>query len=160
MGQGLPKTPEQFHQIPGAKIAIIGASWHSECVDAMIARAEKELHNCGVSPEDIQIHKVPGSLELPLAARVLFETNPALDAVLTFGVVLSGITTHDETVITSVSRGFMDVQDRFGKLIINEVIGVENIEDAHKRSGDDLFNKGVEAVYATSEMLHWMREQD
>lgn len=158
MGAGLPKKPEQFHKIPHARLAIIGSSWHSDCVDSMINRAQKELLALDVKPENISIHKVPGSLELPFAARLLFESDPELDAILAFGVVLKGITSHDEMVLHGVFEGFMDVTERFGKPVINEVIGVDSVEDAKKRSGDDHMNKGVEAVYATSELLHWVNQ--
>jgi 6,7-dimethyl-8-ribityllumazine synthase len=49
------------------------------------------------------------------------------------------------------------VSDRFQKPIINEVIGVTNIEDAVKRSGTNNWNKGLEAVFALSELLSWKR---
>ena len=76
---------------------------------------------------------MPGSLEIPFAARVLFEADPGLDAVLAFGVVLKGITSHDESVMHNVVNGFREVTDRFGKPIINEVIAVTDIEDARKK---------------------------
>ncbi|MGB1271235.1 MAG: 6,7-dimethyl-8-ribityllumazine synthase [Endozoicomonas sp.] len=158
MGAGLPKQPGEFHKIPHARLAIIGSRWHGECVDAMITRAERELLALNVQPGNIAIHYVPGSLELPFAARVLFEEDPALSAILAFGVILQGITSHDESVIQNVVNGFRDVTNHFGKPIINEVIGVTDIADARKRSGDDHLNKGVEAVFATSELLHWLHE--
>ncbi len=158
MGAGLPKTPEQFHKIPNVRIAIIGSSWHSDCVDAMISRARKELLAVDVQPDNILVYKLPGSLELPFAARVLFEEDPLLDAILAFGIVLEGITSHDEMVLNGVFQGFANVTELFGKPVINEVIGVASIEDARKRSGDDMMNKGVEAVYAASELLHWISQ--
>ena len=156
MGAGLPKTPDQFHKIPHARVAILASSWHSECVDAMVDRAQKELLALEVKAENILVHKLPGSLELPFAASVLFEEDPRIDAILAFGVVLEGITSHDAMVLNGVFEGFMDVTKRFGKPVINEVIGVASVEDARKRSADDNMNKGVEAVYATSELLHWV----
>lgn len=158
MAGHLPKEPHQFHKIPHAKIAIIGSSWHSQYVDAMMHRARIELLALDVADENISMHHVPGSLELPFAARMLLENDPELDAILAFGVVLEGITSHDESVLQAVVTGFQAVTDRFGKPVINEVIGVTSIEDAVKRSGDDYFNKGVEAVYATSELLNWTKQ--
>ncbi|WP_330924341.1 6,7-dimethyl-8-ribityllumazine synthase [Candidatus Sororendozoicomonas aggregata] len=157
MGAGLPKIPGEFHKIPEAKVAIIGARWHSDCIEAMIDRAHKELLAIDVKPENITVHRVPGSLEIPFAARVLFEADPELDTVIAFGVVLEGITSHDESVLFTVVNGLSEITRQFGKPIINEVIGVKSIEDAHKRSGDNNQNKGVEAVYAASELLHWWR---
>ncbi len=153
----LPKPVEEFHKIPNARVAIIAAMWHKECVDSMIDRAKKELVALDVKLDDISVHKIPGSLELPYAARCLFESDSSLDAVIAFGVVLKGSTTHDDSVIQTVVDGFSRVSDRFHKPVINEVIGVNTITDAQDRSDESLANKGVEAVFALSELLHWKR---
>jgi len=151
----LPKPVENFHKIPGATVAIVAAMWHPDCVNAMIERARQELLAVGVSENNISVHYIPGSLELPYAARCLFEANAAIDAVIAFGVVLKGSTTHDDSVIQTVVDGFSRVSDRFHKPIINEVIGVNSIEDAQQRSNNSIANKGVEAVFALTELLHW-----
>ena len=151
----LPKAPSDFYKIPQARIAIITAMWHPECVDAMVARAQQELLAVDVQPENIAVHTLPGSLELPYAARCLFESDPGLDAIIAFGVVLKGDTTHDDSVIQTVVDGFSRVSDRFNKPVINEVIGVKSIADALKRSDQSIANKGVEAVFALTELLHW-----
>lgn len=153
----LPKPVEDFHKIEGARIAIVAAMWHPDCVNNMIARAVQELKKVGVEETDIAIHYLPGSLELPYAARCLFEADDTLDAILAFGVVLKGDTTHDDNVMQNVVDGFGRVMDRFHKPIINEVIGVQTLEDAQKRSDDTLNNKGVEAVFALTELIHWKR---
>lgn len=155
MAGGLPKAINQFHKIPEARIAIIASMWHAECIDSMINKAEEILLEIGVRKDNLSVHKLPGSLELPFAARTLFESDPKLDAILAFGVVLKGETTHDETVIQNVYKGFAFATERYGKPIINEVIGVNSIDDARKRSGDSQWNKGIEAAFAVSELLHW-----
>ncbi len=151
----LPKSISDFHAIPYARVAIISAMWHPECVNAMVDRTVKELTAVGVKESNIALHTLPGSLELPYAARCLFENDSTLDAVIAFGVVLKGDTTHDDNVLQNVVEGFGRVMDRFHKPIINEVIGVKSIEDAQKRSDDSIANKGVEAVFALTELLHW-----
>ena len=151
----LPKPVSEFHPIPDARIAIIASMWHPECVNAMVDRAVKELLAVGVSRDNISTHVLPGSLELPYAARCLFERDDSLNAVIAFGVVLKGDTTHDEHVMQQVVDGFGRVSDRFHKPIINEVIGVSCIEDAQKRSDDSVANKGVEAVFALTELMRW-----
>ena len=140
---------------PNARVAIISAMWHPQCVDAMVNRAVEELLAVGVIEDNISTHTLPGSLELPYAARCLFENDNNLDAVIAFGVVLKGDTTHDDHVMQQVVDGFGRVSDRFHKPIINEVIGVKTLEDAQKRSDDSIANKGVEAVFALSELLYW-----
>ena len=153
----LPKPVAEFHKIPNTRVAIIAAMWHPQCVNAMIDRAIKELQSVAVKPEHISTHYLPGSLELPYAARCLLESDPALDAIIAFGVVLKGDTTHDDNVMQQVVEGFGRVSDRFHKPIINEVIGVNSLIDAEQRSDDSIANKGVEAVFALSELLHWKR---
>jgi 6,7-dimethyl-8-ribityllumazine synthase len=151
----LPKPVEEFYKIPEARVAIIAAMWHPQYVNAMVDRTVKELLAVDVKQENISTHTLPGSLELPYAARCLFESDQSLDAVIAFGVVLKGDTTHDDSVLQNVVDGFGRVSDRFHKPIINEVIGVSSLEDAQKRSDDSIANKGVEAVFALTELLHW-----
>lgn len=151
----LPKPVVDFHKIPNARIAIIAAMWHPQCVNAMVERTLKELLAVDVSEANISTHLLPGSLELPYAARCLFERDSNLDAVIAFGVVLKGDTTHDDNVLQNVVEGFGRVSDRFHKPIINEVIGVKTVKDAEKRSDDSAGNKGVEAVFALTELLYW-----
>lgn len=151
----LPKPVSEFHRIPDARVAIIAAMWHPECVNSMVDRAVAELIAAGVDEKNISTHSLPGSLELPYAARCLFENDSKLDAVIAFGVVLKGDTTHDDNVMQNVVDGFGRVSDRFHKPIINEVIGVSSIDDAKKRSDNTIANKGVEAVFALTELLAW-----
>lgn len=151
----LPKPVSEFHKIPGARIAIISAMWHSHIIDSMVSRAQQELVAVGVSPDNISTHALPGSLELPFAARCLFERDTRLDAIIAFGVVLKGATTHDDNVLQHMVDGFGRVTERFHKPIINEVIGVNNLLDAEQRADDSVANKGVEAVFALTELLHW-----
>ena len=151
----LPKPIEKFYKIPNARVAIVAAMWHPECVDSMVSRAQQELLAVNVKAHNISVHKIPGSLELPYAARCLFESDATLDAVLAFGVVLKGDTTHDNSVIQTVVDGFSRISERFNKPIINEVIGVTSMADAVKRSDLSIGNKGVEAVFALTELLHW-----
>ena len=158
MAGQLPKPKELFHRIPDARIAIIASMWHAQCVDGMVTRATAELRAVGVSKQNILVHRLPGSLELPYAASVLFKRFPDLDAILAFGVVLQGETSHDASVLQNVTNGFAAVSERFGNPIINEVIGVRAIEDAEKRSGETDWNKGLEAVFAVSELLNWERQ--
>lgn len=151
----LPISVEKFKPIPGATIAIIASMWHADIIDSMISAAQRGLVNLGVKNENLSIHRLPGSLELPYAADMLFNHHPKLDLIIAFGVILKGITNHDQTVMQNVVNGFSLVTHTHKKPIINEVIGVESLEDAWKRAGDDHANKGVEAVFATSEVYCW-----
>ena len=158
MSGHLPKEPEIFKAIPDAHVGIVASMWHAKYVDRMVERAVAELKKLGVAERDILVHRLPGSAELPLAASLLFQHHPILDGILAFGVVLQGGTTHNTMVLEQVSHGFGLTSHRFGKPIINEVIGVVDLKDADERSREDRGNKGLEAVFAFSEFLTWRRE--
>lgn len=153
----LPTSPDAFKPIPWAKIAIISSLWHQDIIHKMISVAQQALIRLGIPENQIMLHYLPGSLELPYAADMLFTKYTDLDAILAFGVVLKGITNHDSSVLDSVIQGFNWVGQRHHKPIINEVIGVSTLEDARKRAGDDHQNKGLEAVFAVSELLYWKK---
>lgn len=155
MASGLPKKREEFQKIPGEKIAIIASMWHPQCVESMVNRCVSELNALGC--KDIEIHYLPGSYELPMAAQFLFENKPDLNVVIAFGVVLTGGTTHNMNVLQEVTNGFSRIMRDTGKAIVNEVIGVSDIQDAVKRSGNDDRNKGLEAAFAASEVLAWRK---
>ena len=149
MAGHLPKQVEDFKRIDGANIAIIASSWHRDIVDKMVLSSKEHLERLGSS--NISTHILPGSLELTLAAKILFSKNNRLDAIIAFGVILKGETSHNETVEREVANGFTLVSQEFSKPIINEVIGVKDIEFAKQRAK----SKGIEAVYALSEFLDW-----
>jgi 6,7-dimethyl-8-ribityllumazine synthase len=151
MAGHLPKHKQDFLKIPGAKIAIISSSWHWDIVGEMIKTCVAEVELLDIA--SVEIHKLPGSLELPLTAKLLFESKPDLNAIIAFGVVLKGGTTHNDTVLQQVNQGFSLVSDKYSKPIINEVIGVDDIKDAQTRA----VSKGIEAAYAVSEFLHWKK---
>jgi 6,7-dimethyl-8-ribityllumazine synthase len=149
MAGALPKQPSDFLKIPNAKVAIVASSWHREIVNEMILSAITELRSIGVAEGDIMLCWAPGSHELPLYAKF-----PDLDGIIAFGVVLRGGTTHNDSVIQAAVNGFINLNSEFSKPIINEVIGVNKIEDAESRAKD----KGIEAVYAFSECVCFLRD--
>ena len=148
MAGHLPKQVENFLRIDSKNIAIISSSWHSEIVNEMLRTSKDLLEKLGAN--SISIHCLPGSLELPLAAKLLFQNNEQLDAIIAFGVILKGQTSHNETVEREVANGFSLVSQEFSKPVINEVIGVNDIKFATQRAQ----SKGIEAVYALTEFLN------
>ncbi len=148
---GLPKVAN-----PG-RIAIIQSKWYPEIVGSMSSVCQAVLAKHGY--EEVEVHTLPGSLELPLAAADLLATDKEgdLDAIICFGVIVKGETLHFEMISNECMRGLSDVMHKYERPVIVEVLPVFDIEDARSRAADDEFNKGYEAAAAAIEMVAWRR---
>lgn len=141
---------------PG-RICILKSKWYPEYVESMAEACAEVLAQCGYT--DIQQHTLPGSLELPLAARDLLaeDTQQHIDAIVCFGVIVKGDTLHFEMISYECMRGLGEVMAEFRRPVVVEVIPVFDIQHAADRAGDDEFNKGFEAAVAAIEMVAWRR---
>ena len=91
-------------QAAGARFAIVVARWNGDITESLLQGAQRALRRQEVPEEDIQIYRVPGAFELPLAARKIAETG-RFDAVITLGAVIRGGTPHFEYVCAETTRG-------------------------------------------------------
>ena len=148
---GLPRIER-----PG-RIAILQSKWYPEIVTSMSRTCEQLLRDAGYSR--VEVHTLPGSLELPLAAADLLATDGAgeIDAVICFGVILKGETLHFEMITNECMRGLGAVGLQYRRPVVVEVLPVLDIEHARARAADDEYNKGIEAAAAALEMIHWRR---
>ncbi len=137
------------------RIAILQSKWYPELVGSMTQACVSVLNGYGY--EKIEKHTLPGSLELPLAARDLLATDVdnSLDALICFGVIVKGDTYHFEMISDECMRGLGQVMHEYRRPIVVEVLPVYDIKQAEERTGDDEFNKGYEAAAAAIEMVAW-----
>lgn len=144
--------------IPGARVAILQSKWYREYTDKMVERCIEVLSKAECPRPEV--HILPGSLELPIAAKTLAEKKDSKpDAIVCFGAIIKGDTYHFEMVLNECSRGLGQVSLDCNIPIIVEVVPCTNIEQLIKRSGNDDFNKGIEAAIATAEIIAWRRGQ-
>jgi 6,7-dimethyl-8-ribityllumazine synthase len=148
-------TEKPIPRIEGACVAILQTKWYSEFIDNMVLKCTELLVEAGSLPP--AIHRVPGAVELPLAAQTLARGQGRPDVIICFGGILKGDTFHFEMISTECMRGLGEVMLRENIPIIVEVIPVLTLEDLRARSQDDEKNKGIEAAYATAEILSWRR---
>ena len=139
---------------PG-RIAILTSKWYPEIIGQLTGTCEKVLRSKGFN--QIDIHQLPGSLEMPLAAADLFANDDNIEAIICFGVIVKGETLHFEMISEECMRGLGQVMQTYRKPVIVEILPVFKIEDAHARAADDEFNKGNEAAAAAIEMIAWRR---
>lgn len=128
----------------GLTVGIAVATWNQSITDRLLDGAVSRLEQLGV--EDIVVLHMPGSLELPVAARALAEEGA--DAVIAIGTVVKGDTDHYEIVVRESSSGIGRVALETGIPVTNAILAVHDIADALDRAGPGDSNKGAEAAEA------------
>lgn len=111
----------------------------------------------GIDGVEILAVRVPGAVEIPLAAQALLEYQK-VDAVITLGAVIRGETTHYEEVCRSVERNCSRLMLDYKKPIAFGVLTTENEEQALDRVGGRHGHKGVDAAQAALEMIGLLKE--
>ena len=141
---------------PG-KIAILKSKWYPELNNRLADTCARVLREHGYA--QIDVHTLPGSLELPLAAADLLaaDAQEQIDAIICFGIILKGETLHFEMITNECMRGLGDVMRQYRRPIIVEILPVLEMAHAEARAADDEFNKGIEAAAAAIEMVAWRR---
>ena len=141
----------------GARFAIIASRWNARIVDALVAGARQSLAGNGIGEDAIDVVRVPGAWEIPLAAGRLAAAGDHA-AIIALGCVIRGDTRHYEHVADRCSEGLMRVSLDTGVPVLNGVLAVERIEDAEARAGGSHGNKGEEAALAAIEMAHLLAQ--
>jgi len=139
-------------QIKNIRIAIVSSSFRKEVADNLEKNCLKTLKDQGLKTNQIDILRVPGSLEVPLVVKKLAKEN-VYDAIITFGAILKGKTYHFEQIADECIRGCMDASWLYEVPVIFEVLAVYDIKDATERATGNEDNKGVEAALTALEMI-------
>ena len=131
---------------------VISASWHEEICQSLISGAVRGLKSGGVS--EIELRKVAGSFELPLAAQLAFDEG--FDLAVVVGVVVRGETAHFDYVCQGVTDGVMQVSLSRSKPIGFGVLMCETVEQARARAGfaDSFEDKGFDSALAALSVLN------
>ena len=122
----------------------------------LLSGAIDELKRHGVSDENIDIVKVPGAFEIPLAAMKFAKTQK-YNAIITLGAIIRGATSHYEHVSAELSKGIAQVSLQTEIPVIFGVLTTENIEQAIERAGTKAGNKGSDAAKAAIEMANLLK---
>jgi 6,7-dimethyl-8-ribityllumazine synthase len=141
----------------GLKVGIVAARFNDFITSRLVDGALDGLQRHGVAENDIEIVKVPGSYEIPLAAQMLAQSRK-YQAVICLGAVIRGATPHFEYVSAEVSKGAAAVSMATGLPVIFGVLTTDTIEQAIERAGAKSGNKGWDAALSAIEMANVMRQ--
>ncbi len=138
-------------QAQGKRFAIVVARFNSFITERLLDGALLALRQAGVAKEDITIVRVPGSFEIPAAARQVAQSGKN-DAIVCIGCLLRGGTLHYEVIANEVTRGVGQSAQETGVPHAFGVLTCDTLEQAIDRAGLKAGNKGYEAGLAAVEM--------
>jgi 6,7-dimethyl-8-ribityllumazine synthase len=137
----------------GLRFGIVVSRFNEFITDRLLRSGYDGLVRSGAREKDIEIVRVPGSFEIPSAARTLAETKK-YDAIICLGCLIRGDTAHYDVIVNEVTRGIGQSAQETGVPHAFGVLTCENLEQAIDRAGLKMGNKGFEAALAAIEMAN------
>ncbi|MWC00338.1 6,7-dimethyl-8-ribityllumazine synthase [Agromyces seonyuensis] len=141
----------------GLDVVVIAGRWHDVITDGLIAGAERALGEAGA---DYRVVRVPGSFELPVAAKAALDAGA--DAVVALGVIIRGGTPHFEYVSSAATDGLTTVAIETGKPVGFGVLTLDDEQQGLDRAGlpgskEDKGHEAATAAIATAVLLRELR---
>ena len=137
----------------GKIFALVVSRFNDFVTEKLLNGAVDALTRSGAKDDNIDIVKVPGAFEIPLAAKKLAQIG-RYHAVICLGAVIRGATPHFDYVSAEVSKGIAQVSLESSVPIIFGVVTTDTLEQAIERAGTKSGNKGWSAAMAAVEMAN------
>ncbi|MFW6022295.1 MAG: 6,7-dimethyl-8-ribityllumazine synthase [Halanaerobiaceae bacterium] len=141
----------------GIKVGIVVGRFNEFISGKLLGGAIDGLKRHGVEEVDITTAWVPGSFEIPLAAKKMAESGN-YDGVICLGAVIRGETPHFDYVSAEVSKGVAKVGLDANLPVIFGVLTTDTIEQAIARAGTKAGNKGFDAAMTLIEMVNLLKK--
>ena len=151
------KNYEGELQAKGLKFAIIVSRFNDFITQKLHDGAVDALIRHGASEQNIDVIKVPGAFEIPLAAKVVAEKK-SYNAVICLGTVIRGATPHFDYVASEAAKGIATASMETGVPIAFGVLTTDTIEQAVERAGSKGGNKGWDAALVAIEMAQLLKK--
>ena len=135
----------------GLRFGLVVSRFNSFITDRLLAAALDTLRAAGAGESALEVVRVPGSFEIPLAAKQLAQSG-RVHAIVCIGCVLRGETAHYDYVCSESARGIMLAQMDTGVPMAFCVLTCDTLEQAIERAGLKGGNKGAEAALAAVEL--------
>jgi 6,7-dimethyl-8-ribityllumazine synthase len=137
------------------RVAVVAARFNMEIVDELLAGCMRRLEELGIEPSRVEIHRVPGAFELPVAARMLARTR-RFSSIVCLGCIIRGDTPHFDYVAGEAARGIQQVALEENMPVIFGVLTTNTEEQAQQRIGGSHGHYGERAAEAAAEMMALM----
>jgi 6,7-dimethyl-8-ribityllumazine synthase len=153
----MPRTIEGSLVSKGKKFGLVVSRFNEFISNKLLAGALDALQRHGVKDDEITVAWVPGSFEIPVAAKRMADSGK-YDAVIALGAVIRGGTPHFDYVAAEVSKGVAQVSLSGKTPVMFGVLTTDTIEQAIERAGAKAGNKGFDAAVAAIEMVNLLEQ--
>lgn len=139
------------------KVGIVAARFNEFIVSKLIEGARDALLRHDVAEENIDLCWVPGSFEIPIAAKKMAESKK-YDALICLGAVIRGATSHYDYVCAEVSKGVAQVSLNSEIPVMFGILTTDTIQQAIERAGTKAGNKGYDCALGAIEMVNMLKQ--
>ena len=147
-------SPPPLTTVPAtARIAVVGANWHTEIVDGL-RQGARQAYDAAGGKLALSEFTAPGAFELPILAASLLQED--FDGVAVLGCIIKGETIHDEVIAHAIAQGCTQLAITTQKPVGFGVITANTLAQAEARSANNPNNKGYEAMVAVTGILSTM----
>lgn len=140
-----------------ARFGIVLARFNGFIGEQLLAGAVDALARHGADSGSIEVVRVPGAFEMPLALKTL-AASARFDALIALGAVIRGSTPHFDYVAGECAKGVAQVSLLHDLPVIFGVLTTDTIEQAIERAGTKAGNKGADAALAAIEMVNLLKK--
>jgi len=140
----------------GQKLAILVARFNQVVTDRLLEGALDAFTRHGGDPKQVDVVRVPGAFEIPLAAKKLAASG-RYQGVVALAAVIRGATPHFDYVASNAASGLSAVMLETGVPVGFGVLTTDTMEQAVGRAGGKSGNKGAEALMTVVEMVNLLK---
>jgi 6,7-dimethyl-8-ribityllumazine synthase len=151
------KLRKGTHDATGLRFGIVVSKFNKFVTSRLLAAAVMALKNAGAVDDALEVVRVPGAFEIPLAARALARTG-RFDAVLCLGAVIRGETPHFDYISAEASRGIAQVALECDLPVVFGVLTTNTVAQAIERADPAKHNRVADAARTAIEMVTLLRE--
>jgi len=139
------------------RIAIVVARFNDFVTDRLLEGAQAALRDAGIDDTNVDVLRVPGAFEIPMAAQRVAESGK-VSAVICLGCLIRGATPHFEYIASACAHGITAAAASTGVPMSFGVLTTNSVEEALERAAAGPSNKGREAAEAALEMARLFAE--
>ena len=153
----MPKSVEGDLNGAGHKVGIVVSRFNDFITGRLVDGAVDCLVRHGVKDSDIEVVKVPGAFEIPMAAKRMIGKKK-YHVVLCLGAVIRGATPHFEYIAGEAAKGIGALALEASIPVLFGVLTTDNLEQAIERAGAKSGNKGWETALTAIEMINLYKQ--